>query len=101
MAGGRNAIPSAAASESSLESGRPSSSQPVRPRHPYGQSNLPQAIKAAIPPDRLAQLQNPQVLLSDQAANAIKTGFAQFGAQGETTPPSRGALAWVVRGFRP
>jgi EmrB/QacA subfamily drug resistance transporter len=46
------------------------------------QSNMPQALTRLVPADRLAQLQNPQVLLSPDALTRIQHGFAAFGAQG-------------------
>jgi EmrB/QacA subfamily drug resistance transporter len=46
-------------------------------------SNLPAAITSALPPDRLAALQNPQVLLSPAATNQIQRGFAALGPQGQ------------------
>jgi MFS family permease len=46
------------------------------------QSNMPQALRRLVPADRLAQLQNPQVLLAPDALTRIQHGFAAFGAQG-------------------
>ncbi len=46
------------------------------------QSNMPQALKGLVPPDRLAQLQNPQLLLAPDVVAKIQHGFAAFGAQG-------------------
>ncbi len=37
---------------------------------------------ASLPPERLAQFQNPQALLNPQAAEAIRQGLAQLGPQG-------------------
>ena len=45
--------------------------------------NLPPTLTAAVPPERLAALQNPQVLLSPEATAQIQQGFAAFGAQGQ------------------
>jgi EmrB/QacA subfamily drug resistance transporter len=46
------------------------------------QSNMPQALRRLVPADRLAQLQNPQVLLAPDALTKIQHSFAAFGAQG-------------------
>ena len=46
------------------------------------QSNTPQAITRVVPPSRLAQLQNPQVLLDPNVLARIQHGFAAFGAPG-------------------
>lgn len=46
-------------------------------------ANMPQALKQAIPADRLAAFQNPQVLLSSEAMTRIQQGFAAFGPQGK------------------
>jgi EmrB/QacA subfamily drug resistance transporter len=43
---------------------------------------LPPDVKSTVPPDRLAQLQNPQVLLNPQVADAIRQQFAALGPQG-------------------
>ncbi|HEX5502338.1 MAG TPA: MDR family MFS transporter [Thermomicrobiales bacterium] len=45
--------------------------------------NLSPALKQAVPPDRLAALQNPQVLLSPAATEQIKHAFDAFGPQGQ------------------
>jgi MFS family permease len=45
-------------------------------------SNMPAALTRAIPPDRLAALQNPQVLLAPGVAAKIQRAFAAFGAHG-------------------
>jgi MFS family permease len=47
------------------------------------QGNLPPTLKQAIPPSRLAALQNPQVLLSPEATAQIKHAFDAFGPQGQ------------------
>jgi len=47
------------------------------------QESLPAAIRQAVPPERLAALQNPQALLSPQATAAIQQGFASLGPQGQ------------------
>jgi EmrB/QacA subfamily drug resistance transporter len=46
------------------------------------QSNLPAIVKRAVPADRLAQLQNPQLLLSPDFLAKIQHNFASFGPQG-------------------
>ncbi len=46
------------------------------------QSNLPEALKRAIPPAGLAQLENPQILLSPDTVTAIQHRFAALGPQG-------------------
>jgi EmrB/QacA subfamily drug resistance transporter len=46
------------------------------------QANLPAALTRVVPPDKLAALQNPQVLLAPGAAATIRHAFAAFGAQG-------------------
>ncbi|HKV03089.1 MAG TPA: MDR family MFS transporter [Ktedonobacteraceae bacterium] len=48
------------------------------------QSNMPRALTRLVPPDRLAQLQNPQLLLAPDVVAKIQHGFAAFGAQGMT-----------------
>ena len=45
-------------------------------------ANLPAALKHAVPPSRLAALQNPQVLLAPGTAAKIQHAFTAFGAQG-------------------
>ena len=45
-------------------------------------ANLPAALTRVVPPDKLAALQNPQVLLAPGAAATIRHAFAAFGAQG-------------------
>lgn len=45
-------------------------------------TNLPPALGQTVPADRLAALQNPQVLLSPEATTRIQESFAAFGAQG-------------------
>ncbi|MCL5962449.1 MAG: MFS transporter [Chloroflexi bacterium] len=51
--------------------------------HSALQANLPAALKAAVPPEKLAALQNPQILLSPEATSKIQKGFAAFGPQGQ------------------
>ncbi len=46
------------------------------------QSNMPQALTRLMPADRLAQLQNPQLLLAPDVVAKIQHGFAAFGTQG-------------------
>jgi MFS family permease len=48
---------------------------------PALQHALPAPL-AAMPPEQLAQFQNPQALLSPQAADAMRQGLAQLGPQG-------------------
>jgi EmrB/QacA subfamily drug resistance transporter len=45
-------------------------------------SNMPAALKHAVPPSKLAALQNPQVLLAPGTAAKIQHAFAAFGPQG-------------------
>ncbi|MGH2458507.1 MAG: MDR family MFS transporter, partial [Chloroflexota bacterium] len=45
-------------------------------------TNLPAALKQALPPDKLAALQNPQVLLSPEATAQIQQGFSALGPRG-------------------
>src|SRR5919197_613768 len=45
-------------------------------------SNIPAALTRAVPPDKLAALQNPEVLLAPGTAAKIQHAFAAFGAQG-------------------
>jgi hypothetical protein len=47
-------------------------------------ANLPAALTQAVPPAKLAALQNPQVLLAPGVEATIKQGFAAFGPQGLT-----------------
>jgi hypothetical protein len=46
------------------------------------QSNMPQTLTRLVPADRLAQFQNPQVLLAPDVMAKIQHGFISFGAQG-------------------
>jgi EmrB/QacA subfamily drug resistance transporter len=46
------------------------------------QANLPQIIKQMVPADKLAALQNPQVLLTPDATTKIQQAFAALGPQG-------------------
>jgi EmrB/QacA subfamily drug resistance transporter len=43
---------------------------------------LPPQVTAVVPADRLAQFQNPQVLLNPEAADGLRNGLAQLGPQG-------------------
>lgn len=47
------------------------------------QSNLPATFTSVVPPDRIASLQNPQILLSPGVTEQIKQGFSAFGPQGQ------------------
>ena len=47
------------------------------------QENMPASVTQAVPADRLAALQNPQVLLAPQATAQLQQSFAAFGAQGQ------------------
>ncbi|MBI2861560.1 MAG: MFS transporter [Chloroflexi bacterium] len=51
--------------------------------HDAFQTNIPTLLKQAIPADRLAALQNPQVLLSPEAVTTIQQSFAALGPQGQ------------------
>jgi EmrB/QacA subfamily drug resistance transporter len=51
--------------------------------HSAFQSNLPQILKQTVPPDQLAQLDNPQVLLAPQVMEKLQASFAAYGAQGQ------------------
>jgi hypothetical protein len=44
--------------------------------------NMPAALTRAVPPGKLAALQNPQVLLAPGTAAKIRHAFTAFGAQG-------------------
>lgn len=46
------------------------------------QSNMPAILKRVVPADKLAQLQNPQLLLSPETVAKIQHGFASLGPQG-------------------
>jgi hypothetical protein len=46
------------------------------------QHALPSSIGGMLPPDRLAQLSNPQAILNPQAAEAVRQSFLQLGPQG-------------------
>ena len=46
------------------------------------QSNIPAALTRVIPADRLAQLENPQLLLSPDVVAKIQHSFAALGPQG-------------------
>src|SRR6266576_5337816 len=46
------------------------------------QSNIPAMVKRIIPADRLAQLQNPQLLLAPDVVAKIQHSFAALGPQG-------------------
>ncbi|MBI1802064.1 MAG: MFS transporter [Chloroflexi bacterium] len=47
------------------------------------QANLPAALAQAVPADRLAALQNPQLLMSAEAMSRVQQGFAAIGPQGK------------------
>jgi hypothetical protein len=46
------------------------------------QTNLPAILKRTVPADRLAQLENPQLLLAPDVVAKIQHGFATLGPQG-------------------
>ena len=46
------------------------------------QSNIPATVKRIVPADRLAQLENPQLLLAPDFVAKIQHGFAAMGPQG-------------------
>lgn len=46
------------------------------------QSNMPAILKRLVPADKLAQLQNPQLLLAPDVVTKIQHGFAALGPQG-------------------
>ena len=50
---------------------------------PAFQASLPADVRSVVPPDRLAQFQNPQALLNPQAAEAMRQQLAGLGPQGE------------------
>ncbi|HET7142345.1 MAG TPA: MDR family MFS transporter [Candidatus Limnocylindria bacterium] len=45
-------------------------------------ANLPATVKQSVPPEQLAQLDNPQLLLSADAVAKVKQGFEALGPQG-------------------
>jgi MFS family permease len=47
-------------------------------------ANMPAALRQAIPADKLAAFQNPQVLMSPAAMTKLQESFAAFGPQGQT-----------------
>ncbi|HLZ25802.1 MAG TPA: MDR family MFS transporter [Chloroflexota bacterium] len=49
---------------------------------PAFQSALSPDVRTVVPPDRLAQFQNPQALLNPQAAEAMRQSLLQLGPQG-------------------
>jgi EmrB/QacA subfamily drug resistance transporter len=49
---------------------------------PAFQAALPPEVTAILPPDRLAQFQNPQALLNPQAADAMRQQLLALGPQG-------------------
>jgi EmrB/QacA subfamily drug resistance transporter len=64
-------------------------------------ADLPASFTRVVPPERLAALDNPQVLLSPQALGALRQGFAAYGPAGETllrqlTEALRLSLASVI-----
>ena len=46
-------------------------------------ANMPAALARSVPPDRLALLQNPQVLLAPEATAQIQQAFGALGPQGQ------------------
>jgi EmrB/QacA subfamily drug resistance transporter len=48
---------------------------------PALQEALPKSVVDAIPADRLAQLQNPQILLNPQMSDGLRSGLASAGPQ--------------------
>ena len=46
-------------------------------------AHLPPTLSQVLPPDRLASLKDPNALLSPQAMEQLRAGFARFGPQGE------------------
>lgn len=46
-------------------------------------ANLPQALKGALSPDKLAALENPQALLAPEVMTQLQSQFAAFGTQGQ------------------
>ncbi len=46
------------------------------------QAALPDMLRQTVPPEQLAGLQNPHMLLSVQAMETIRSGFVTFGPQG-------------------
>jgi MFS family permease len=46
-------------------------------------ANVPPTIAQAVPADRLAALNNPQVLLSPEATAAVRQGFTALGPRGQ------------------
>jgi EmrB/QacA subfamily drug resistance transporter len=51
--------------------------------HEQFHQHLPVALKQAIPPAQLAQLDNPQLLLSPDAVERVRRGFDAFGPSGD------------------
>ncbi|MCA1645489.1 MAG: MFS transporter, partial [Chloroflexi bacterium] len=49
---------------------------------PAVQAALPSEVRAVLPPDRLAQFQNPQALLNPQAADLMRQQLLALGPQG-------------------
>jgi MFS family permease len=50
---------------------------------PAFRASLPSTVTSVVPPERLAQLQNPQVLLNPQLADSLHQQFAALGPQGD------------------
>ena len=50
---------------------------------PAFRSALPPTVTSVVPPEQLAQLQNPQVLLNPQLADSLHAQFALLGPQGD------------------
>jgi MFS family permease len=46
------------------------------------QSNMPQTLKRVVPPNQLAQFQNPQLLLAPNVVAQVQHSFAAFGSHG-------------------
>ena len=51
--------------------------------HTLYYAKLPADVVSAVPKEQLAQLDNPQLVLSPDAVAQIKQGFSAFGAQGD------------------
>jgi hypothetical protein len=49
---------------------------------PAFQTALPPEVRTVVPPDRLAQFENPQALLNPQAADAMRQTLLRLGPQG-------------------
>ncbi|MHB9090224.1 MAG: MDR family MFS transporter [Chloroflexota bacterium] len=51
--------------------------------HSAFDANLPAALRQIVPADKLAMLQNPQVLMSPQVATQLQQGLGALGPQGQ------------------